>query len=95
MFNLNSKLKINPEMSLYLKQQTNKWLISLQEKYSNNINSTSANSANSANYYNGIRISDLVKPNYDDNNLPKSYFIYISLFSFLAGYNFYKVINSQ
>jgi len=93
MFNLtglkNTNHKITPEMSKYLKEYTNKWLLNLKESYSNK----SLLEINN----NGIRVSDLVKSKYEDTNFPKCYFIlpFVSLFSFLAGYNFYNIIHKD
>jgi hypothetical protein len=81
MLNLNRRQFINPEMSKYIKEQTNKWL----EKYSKTHNSIQ-----------GIRVSDLVKQKYMDPKLPDLYIIlpFVSLISFLAGYNFYNLIHN-
>lgn len=82
MFVLNRRQFVNPVMSQYIKEYTNKWaknFTSLQkEKYSNN--------------YQYIRVSDLVKNSNEQHNylyiLP-----FVSLISFLAGYNFCKSIS--
>jgi|688.fasta_scaffold1002478_1 hypothetical protein len=81
---LNSKQFVNPEMSKYIKEQTNKWLISLQEKHSNK-----------PNYISGLRVSDLVKQTDIEPKLPNNYFIlpFVSLISFLAGYKFCNLIH--
>lgn len=67
---------VNPEMSKYIKEQTNKWL----KNYSNNSHYT--------------RVSDLVKQTNEDSKLPNNYLIlpFVSLISFLAGYNFCNLI---
>jgi hypothetical protein len=80
MLNLNRNKFINPEMSKYIKEQTNKWL----EKYSTPRNSIQ-----------GIRVSDLVKQTDMDPKFPNTYLIlpFVSLISFLAGYNFYNLIH--
>ena len=81
MFILNRKQMINPEMSKYIKEYTNKWLINLQEKYSND-----------SPYK---RVSDLVKQKDEELELPNCFFMipFVSLVSFLAGYNFCKSIS--
>lgn len=85
MFVLNRKQFINPEMSQYFKDYTNKWIRNFtnlqKEKYSNN-----------SQY---IRVSDLVKSANEQPKLPNSFYIipFVSLISFLAGYNFCKSIS--
>ncbi len=82
MLHLNRKQFVNPEMSKYIKEQTNKWLTSLQKKHSDKSIS-------------GVRVSDLVKQTTIDPELPNHYFIlpFVSLISFLAGYNFCNLIH--
>ena len=81
MFVLNRKQFVNPEMSKYVKDYTNKWTRNLTEKYSNNSSYT--------------RVSDLVKHTNEEPKLPNSFYIlpFVSLISFLAGYNFCKSIS--
>ena len=81
MFVLNRKQLVNPEMSKYIKDYTNKWLINVQENYSNN-----------SSYK---RVSDLVKQTNEESKVPNCFFIipFVSLVSFLAGYNFCKSIS--
>jgi len=81
MFVLNRKQFINPEMAQYIKDYTNKWTRNLTEKYSNNSSYT--------------RVSDLVKPANEQPKLPNCFYIipFVSLISFLAGYNFCKSIS--
>ena len=89
MFCLKQHRFINPEMSKYIKEQTNKSIAMLQEKYSNK-NKSEWDSAF------GIRVSDLVKSTdlNPDPKIPSIYFIlpFVSLLSFLAGYNFHNLI---
>jgi hypothetical protein len=75
MFSFNRKHFIDPELSKYIKEQHNKWLIN----YSNN---------SVLKDYPGVKVSDLVKHKNEGNIFPNSSFIFISLISFLAGYNF-------
>ena len=65
----------NPEITKYIKEQTNKWL----QNYINK------------DYTLGINSYNLV----DQLKLPNSYYFmsFVSLLSFLAGYNFGKFIN--
>lgn len=79
MFCLNRKQSVSPEISKYIKEQTNKWLKNVEEKYSNNTPY--------------IRVSDLVK--HDQPKIPNNFFLIpiVSLISFLAGYNFCKSIS--
>lgn len=75
MFGFNSRSLINPQISFYIKDQTNKSM----KKYLNNkqINQK-------------ISVTDLV-------NVPKCCYIlpFVSLISFLAGYNLCNLINTQ
>lgn len=79
MFVLNRKQILNPEMSNYIKEHTNKWIKNLKEKYSNK-----------SPY---IKVSDLVK--HEEPNMPNNFLLipFVSLISFLAGYNFCKSIS--
>lgn len=79
MFALNRKQIINPEMSKYIKEQTNKWLKSFEEKHSND------------SAY--LRVSNLVK--HEEPKIPNNLLLipFVSLISFLAGYNFCKSIS--
>jgi hypothetical protein len=90
MFCLKQHRFINPEMSKYIKEQTNKSIAMLQEKYSNK-NKSEWDSAF------GTRVSDLVKSTdlNPDPKIPSIYFIlpFVSLISFLAGYNFHNLIH--
>jgi hypothetical protein len=91
MFCLKQQNFVNPEMSKYLKEQTNKSIERLLENYSNK-NKSELESAF------GTRVSDLVK--YRDMgrepNLPNIYFTlsFVSLLSFLAGYKFHNLIQN-
>jgi hypothetical protein len=91
MFCLKKQNFVNPEMSKYLKEQTNKSIARLQEKYSNK-NKSEWESAF------GTRVSDLVK--YTDlgaePKMPNIYFAlsFVSLLSFLAGYKFHNLIQN-
>jgi len=80
MFVLNRKQIINPEMAKYIKEQNKKWIKSIEEKYSNN----------SAYVTTG---SNLVK--YEEPKIPNIFLLmpFVSLISFLAGYNFRKSIS--
>lgn len=74
MFYLNHK-QINPAMSKYINDKTNKWIEQLKLYYSKN------------QLYTGV--SDLVKYTNGSPNLPNGVFIipFVSLISFLVGYN--------
>jgi len=89
MFWLKQQHFVNPEMSKYIKEQTNKSIAKLQEKYSNK-NKSDWDSAF------GTRVSDLVKSTdlKPDPKIPSIYFVlpFVSLLSFLAGYNFHNLI---
>ncbi len=89
MFGLKRTLFINPEMSKYTKEQTNKSIIRLQEQYSKK-DKSEWNSAF------GTRVSNLVKTIDKEPKLPSIYFIlpFVSLISFLAGYNFHNLIHN-
>lgn len=91
MLNLNRRQFINPEMSKYIKEQTNKSIARLQEQYSKK-DKLEWESAFPK------QVSDLVKHSDIDikENLPNYYFILplVSLISFLAGYNFYNLIHN-
>jgi hypothetical protein len=90
MFSLKQHRFINPEMSKYIKEQTNKSIAMLQEKYSNK-NKPEWDLAF------GTRVSDLVKSTDidPDPKIPSIYFLlpFVSLMSFLAGYNFHTLIH--
>jgi hypothetical protein len=90
MFCLKQHHFINPEMSEYIKEQTNKSISMLQEKYSKKNKSEWALAF-------GTRVSDLVKPTdiVPDPKIPSIYFLlpFVSLMSFLAGYNFHTLIH--
>ena len=80
MFVLNRKQIINSNMSKYVKEYTNKWLLNLKEKYSNNSHI--------------IRVYDLVKCKNEEPKLPNSFFIpFVSFILFLASYNSCKSIS--
>ena len=89
MFGLKQSLFVNPEMSKYIKEQTNKSITRLQEQYSKKDKSECDSAF-------GTRVSNLVK--IEDLNLnpkfPNIYFVlpFVSLISFLAGYNFHNII---
>ena len=89
MFSLKQHRFINPEMSKYIKEQTNKSIAKLQEKYSNKNKSDWDSTF-------GTRVSDLVKSTHlnPDPKIPSIYFVlpFVSLLSFLAGYNFHNLI---
>lgn len=87
MLNFNRKQFVNPEISKYIKEQTNKWI----QKHSNNSVSTLHGSTI------GLSISDLVKQKHEDIKLPKCYLIipFVSLLSFLAGYNLSNIIKRE
>ena len=79
MFSLNCKHFVNPEMSKYIKEQYNRSLI----KYLNN---------SVVEKPIGLKVSDLVKEKYKKPICLNSQFFFISLISFLAGYNFRYLI---
>jgi len=79
MFSFSRKHVIEPELSKYIKEQHNKWLIN----YSNNSVLKGYPGG-----YPGVKVSDLVKHKNGGNIFPNYSFIFISLISFLAGYNF-------
>ena len=80
MFVLNRKQIINSNMSKYVKEYTNKWLLNLKEKYSNNSHI--------------IRVYDLVKYKNEEPKLTNSFFIpFVSFILFLASYNSCKSIS--
>jgi len=87
MFGLKQSLFVNPEMSKYIKEQTNKSITRLQEQYSKKDKSEWDSAF-------GIRVSDLVKTTDLNPKLPNIYFVlpFVSLLSFLAGYNFHNII---
>ena len=78
MYRFKSNSFVNPEMSKYLKEQTNKCI----EKHLNN--------------YNTLRVSSLVKCKNIEPKLPGFCFglAFVSLISFLAGYNFRNIIEN-
>jgi len=97
MLYLNPKQFINPEMSKYITEQTNKFTNKCIEKYSNNPNPTLCLSLNPVdkNSILGLRVSGLVKPTDVVSKIPNTYVIipFVSLIFFLTGYNFCNLIN--
>jgi hypothetical protein len=91
MFCLKQQNFVNPEMSKYLKEQTNKSIERLLENYSNK-NKSELESAF------GTRVSDLVKYTYlkPEPKMPNIYFTlsFVSLLYFLAGYKFHNLIQN-
>lgn len=83
MYNLYGKHKINPELSIYIKEQTNKWL----ERH---IKNQSLNKSM-------VEVSNLVKNKYDDANFLKNdlRLFFGSFISFLAGYHFSIIMNKK
>jgi len=71
--------RTNPEISKYIREQTNKSI----EKYLINYPSSF-----------GLRVSDLVKPTDIDSRIPNCCLIlpFVSLISFFAGYSFHNLI---
>ena len=86
MFGLKQSLFVNPEMSKYIKEQTNKSITRLQEQYSKKKWDLAIET----------RVSDLVKTPVLNPKLPYIYFVlpFVSLISFLAGYNFHNLIHN-
>lgn len=82
MFSLNCKHFIHPEMARHVKEQNNKWF----KNYSNN---------NVFKTHLGLKVTDLVKQKNNESFFFNSQYIFISLISFLVGYNFRYLIKQD
>jgi hypothetical protein len=93
MFCVKQQNFVNPEMSKYLKEQTNKSIARLQENYLTKNKSELESSF-------GTLVSNLVKSTDLDlepeQKMPNIYFTlsFVSLLSFLAGYKFHNLIQN-
>jgi len=87
MFSLKQSLSVNPEMCKYIKEQTNKSITRLQKQYSKK---------DKLEWVSAFRtqVSDLVKNEDLNPKMLNIYFVlpFVSLISFLAGYNFHNII---